>query len=763
MYHHRLRHCRQTPGLEAGQRHGGFLILAIFALIATMAFVAFSIDTGNIALNKTIMQNAVDAAALAAAMEITNAIENAPPDEQDPTSYAREQAKLVAAEVAAANGVYVNPASDVEFGLRSFNTGSQKFEIQWGVEPANAVKVRARRDNDDLTAPDAKLPMMFAGVLGDDTVTMGAFAVAYIEARDISVVLDFSGSMAYDSLFREDSVQKLGDDAIRENLSQMYWELELADGQVGTLDHSNPDDPSSTRTTDPKWLVVHSPDTGDPNDPDVDVTFMYDEVYVQSNKTYESIKLEFSNGSSQTINHSASTGTYAGTGDKSGREIETVWVLFPGGEDVTISGQSGQGCRPHIDVTFHGNGTSVYIEATKDLSNVVLEFADGTSYKFDGLNQGKTGTFAGIGSNAGKEIVGVWVKSGCNQSGDGPGYGERFDAPDTGASSVAIRFDDTNTNVKAYFKLSGLQYPFPEGNWDDYINYVRDNANIERGGHREMYGGVTFMHYLLERRPAHEQTPALAKTSHFPFHAVREGNELFVDFLDNLGFGDHVGLVSYDQERRMETTLDEQDVTVDISADPLGDHKDAIKLIMQYKQANHYAPYTNIGGGLREARKMLAEHGRVGARPTILLMTDGNANTYDNEAGENSREYGFASDGFWNVPNDFDWSRFADLETDQQPFYISSNGEENRARRYALSQAYKAVEEGYTVHTLAVGAGADRDLMKAIAHLGGGAYIEVDGDLSVADLLQEVEDGFYRVAALVPPARLANPDELAEE
>ena len=135
------------------------MVLAAFALIVAMAFVAFSIDTGNIALNKTIMQNAVDAAAMAAAMEITNAVENAPPDVEDPTSFAREQAKTVAANTAAANGVYVDPGLDVEFGLRWYNPQSERFEIQWGVEPSNAVKVSARRDNDDPNAPDAKLPM----------------------------------------------------------------------------------------------------------------------------------------------------------------------------------------------------------------------------------------------------------------------------------------------------------------------------------------------------------------------------------------------------------------------------------------------------------------------------------------------------------------------------------------------------------------------------------------------------------------------------
>jgi len=58
-----------------------------------------------------------------------------------------------------------------------------------------------------------------------------------------------------------------------------------------------------------------------------------------------------------------------------------------------------------------------------DLSNVVLQFSDGTTQKFEGLI-GLSQTFSGTGANAGKCITGIWIKSGCNQSGDGPGYGE---------------------------------------------------------------------------------------------------------------------------------------------------------------------------------------------------------------------------------------------------------------------------------------------------------------------------------------------------
>jgi hypothetical protein len=62
----------------------------------------------------------------------------------------------------------------------------------------------------------------------------------------------------------------------------------------------------------------------------------------------------------------------------------------------------------------------------KDLSNVVLELEDGTRTRFEGL-KGHQNRF--VASAAQGSFVGVWVKAGNNKSGDGPGYGERFDAP----------------------------------------------------------------------------------------------------------------------------------------------------------------------------------------------------------------------------------------------------------------------------------------------------------------------------------------------
>src|SRR5690606_31550979 len=150
------------------------------------------------------------------------AIEDAGPDVQDVTAYAVNSAKAVAVQVAAQNGIFVDANLDIEFGRRSINPDTGNASVAWGVTPANAVRVRARRDNDDLTAPDGKVPVMFAGVGGSEASSLPAEAVAYIDSRDIVAVIDFSGSMSHSSLFREDPINDLGLETIEDNLEEIY-------------------------------------------------------------------------------------------------------------------------------------------------------------------------------------------------------------------------------------------------------------------------------------------------------------------------------------------------------------------------------------------------------------------------------------------------------------------------------------------------------------------------------------------------------------
>lgn len=73
----------------------------------------------------------------------------------------------------------------------------------------------------------------------------------------------------------------------------------------------------------------------------------------------------------------------------------------------------------NVDVEFT-SCTELQINSSKEISNIVYEI-DGVEVKIEDIGS-HSYTFPD-----GADITTVWVKSGNNKSGDGPGYGERFD------------------------------------------------------------------------------------------------------------------------------------------------------------------------------------------------------------------------------------------------------------------------------------------------------------------------------------------------
>ena len=131
----------ETSSPHDQSRRGAFMVMAAPFLVATMGFMAFGIDIAVITMTKTRMRNAVEAAALAAAQQITDAVQttadgiggsdNVSGDVQDANSIAIDTARAVAEKVARLNGVYIDPETDVEFGKRYQDSGGT-FHMVWG-------------------------------------------------------------------------------------------------------------------------------------------------------------------------------------------------------------------------------------------------------------------------------------------------------------------------------------------------------------------------------------------------------------------------------------------------------------------------------------------------------------------------------------------------------------------------------------------------------------------------------------------------------
>ena len=625
---HPKRWCMHGRMDRESPRNGLIAPLVVILLPVIFAFAAYGVDTSLIAKAKIEMQNAADAASLAASNELSAAIAEAALMGQLDVDMdiATARARAAAAEIAALNNVYINPNRDVEFGHRAYDEATDSWPIQWGVEPYNVVRVLADRTNPNLSAPDGQLRLLFGAFVGKRSFPLQTASTAYVEARDLVVVMDFSGSMNSDSQLP--AIPKLGEQPVLDNLADIIESLELPEGSFGTL------------PVYPEYMTQTGAPPENNSEPQIGVTFM-DQIFVTS---------------------------------------------------------------------------------TKDLSNVVVEYSDGTVYKYDNLNDGTDGTFGN-----GKDIVRCWIKSGRNDSGDGPGYGELF--------------DNTIEATLAHYHLDTTPYPFPSGSWYEFIDYCRGNYNqVDNAGYRFMYGQTLFANYLLDKYKSHAQTPDLWKTPHYPFHAIKDGTSLLCNFLDQLNYGDEIGIVSYDTYARAEQSLNEDGYSIDISDDPITDRFDLLDLIQRHKQAAHYAAATNIGAGLEQARQMIVNNRRIGSKPTILLMTDGVSNAYPSG---------------WTLPTGWDWKKYTDFDGNGTADYYTTD----RAKQYAIYQAAQAVDRGYTIHTMTVGTNADQQLMNAVAKVGKGIAISVPGGSSIADTQNQVLKGFNIIASKVPPARLITIDK----
>jgi Flp pilus assembly protein TadG len=176
------------------QRRAGVVVQVAVMSTVIMGFGALAVDVGVLYTTKAELQMAADSAALAAAAQLVGG------DEADPETMAR----LTAAEYASAHEIYGDPAyldteSDVELGKAVYNPATQKFEFQPSSFNHDAVRVTVKRTDDSV---GGAIPLLFANAIGSSEKELWARAAAVLIPRDISVVIDLSNSMCWDSLLR---------------------------------------------------------------------------------------------------------------------------------------------------------------------------------------------------------------------------------------------------------------------------------------------------------------------------------------------------------------------------------------------------------------------------------------------------------------------------------------------------------------------------------------------------------------------------------
>src|SRR5262249_44880991 len=186
----------KSPRLVRQTRRGAVIPLIALLLVPIMALMAFAIDMGYIVMARAELQNAADAAALAAAEQLeTYYVQYYSPSADQSTvlsngeTAAKNFAKSYASFFKAGNtsSVVLDTNNDVQFGYQDSSTASTTT-IPRGAFP-NTVQVTLRLDGGANTNP--QLSLFFAPVLGMSNATVTATARATIYTGDFS---DFTGA-----------------------------------------------------------------------------------------------------------------------------------------------------------------------------------------------------------------------------------------------------------------------------------------------------------------------------------------------------------------------------------------------------------------------------------------------------------------------------------------------------------------------------------------------------------------------------------------
>jgi Flp pilus assembly protein TadG len=163
------------------RRRGAVLLLTVFLMVFLIGIIAFAVDIGYVLVAKTQVQNAADAAALAAgATMVTD------------TNDSMTTGKQIGGMNKVGNKNVVLKDSDFVFG--TWDTATRTFApSQNGL--SNAVKVTARADDSTSGA----VPLFFGAVFDQHSVNVKASAIATCNPRDICFVVDLSSSMNDDT------------------------------------------------------------------------------------------------------------------------------------------------------------------------------------------------------------------------------------------------------------------------------------------------------------------------------------------------------------------------------------------------------------------------------------------------------------------------------------------------------------------------------------------------------------------------------------
>jgi hypothetical protein len=178
---------------ETAPRRGSILPLVAVSAVALMGFTALAVDVGMLMVARTECQIAADAAAMAGArtlngdVSVNNNYVNAVPNALlAATNCSVLSNPVQASQVSCEVGFYAYNRATQQFGpILPSSGGSLPTDENWSL-------VRAQVSSTNASA--------FARIFGVSLLSANAVATAVHRPRDICIIIDFSGSMSFDSL-----------------------------------------------------------------------------------------------------------------------------------------------------------------------------------------------------------------------------------------------------------------------------------------------------------------------------------------------------------------------------------------------------------------------------------------------------------------------------------------------------------------------------------------------------------------------------------
>jgi len=196
-------------------RGGQVLIIFVLGLFLLVAVAALAIDVGKIFVAEAQLQNAVDAAALAGASQLTGFI-----DEQVKQD-ARGEA-IALAELNIVDGKLLHLAgSDIVFGRYIEQTGEFRTESEFGPgEQVDSMQVTGRRE---AGAPDGPIDLFFMPLFGIQVAARAVTGVGTQPRRYVVFVMDRSGSMCFDTQGIQSEYSPNADGSMDKSPTGWYW------------------------------------------------------------------------------------------------------------------------------------------------------------------------------------------------------------------------------------------------------------------------------------------------------------------------------------------------------------------------------------------------------------------------------------------------------------------------------------------------------------------------------------------------------------